>query len=387
MKILLITDSFPPAEGGSRSYYYNIYKHFKSQEVIILTKKVNGWKEFDKSQNIRTIRKGRPLENWKYANIIKTIPYIFYSLWIVIKYKIEVLHCGDLFPAGIIGLISKYLLKKPFIIYCHAEDLTLPKSYRFQPKIYNFIYRNAAQIIAACEYARSILIKDGLETKKIVKINPGVDYYKFKPMVVTRDVYKKFNAENKKVILSICRLIERKGIDSVIKSLPEVLEKIPNSVYLIAGRGNYRRELEDLVGSLNLSNYVRFLGFVGEEELPVLYNICDVFIMCNKEIKYSNDVEGFGMVFMEASATAKPVIGGDSGGTQDSIADGITGYIVNAQNTKQIAHKLIELLNNVALAEKMGSAGRERALKHFGWQQKAKQVEEINLAALSSSIS
>ena len=254
MMILMITDSFPPAEGGARLYYYNIYKNFPNEEVIILTKKVKGWESFDEQVDFKIIRKSYPLPNWKYKNIFRTIPYFIYALWIIKKYRVSMVHCGDLFPAGIIGLTARYFWGAKYLIYCHGEDLTLPQKYRFQPKLYKLIYKKASVIIAACEYAEIGLKKMGISEKKIKKVNPGVDCEQFRPMKVENDIIKKYDIKDRKVILTICRLVERKGIDLVIKSLPEVLRKIPNTIYLIGGRGPYKEVLENLVNSLNLQN-------------------------------------------------------------------------------------------------------------------------------------
>ena len=172
-------------------------------------------------------------------------------------------------------------------------------------------------------------------------------------------------------------MAERKGHDIVLKALPLVLKSIPNLSYLIVGEGPYRTHLMELCRELKLDSVVTFIGFAYDEELVMYYNLCDVFVMPNREIFNSTDsVEGFGITFIEANACNKPVIGGRSGGAIEAVKDGVTGFLVDPQNENEVAEKIIFLLQDEELARKMGKDGRKRVEKDFSWENRANELAE-----------
>lgn len=378
MKMLFITEKFPPSEGGSRIYYYNLCANYKERDVVVLTKKVDGDEEFDKSEKMKIIRKGRPLPNWKYYQLPRILAPLLWAIYLTFKERIDVIHCGDFFPAGAIGLILKKLFGKPYVYYVHGEGYTWFNKFRFQPKIRKVILRNASRIVAACSYAEEGVKRDldgGLE--KVFKITPGVDYQKFNPDWRDNDLVRELGLENKKVILTVGRLIERKGHDMVINAMPKILAEIPNAVYLVVGRGPYEEKLRQMSSELHVEDKIKFLGFVPNKKIPSLYSICDVFVMVNRET-VQDGPEGFGMVFAEASAAGKPVIGGKSGGTEDSIVDGVTGYRVDPHNIEDVAKSIIKVLKDTELRETLGRNGREWVIKNCDWREKARQLEFVN---------
>jgi phosphatidylinositol alpha-1,6-mannosyltransferase len=155
----------------------------------------------------------------------------------------------------------------------------------------------------------------------------------------------KFNlADDQRVILCVGRLIERKGQSDLIRSMPQILSVFPNTILIIVGRGLESNKLQKLVDELGLRNHVIFSGFVDDDELAALYNLCDVFALPHKELE-DGDTEGCPTVFLEANAHGKPVVGGDAGGVRDAIINGVTGFLGDCQ-----------------LAKQMGEHGRQRVL-------------------------
>jgi len=177
------------------------------------------------------------------------------------------------------------------------------------------------------------------------------------------------------VILTVGNLVERKGHDVVLKSLPKVLKEVPNTVYLIVGDGEQKQNLKELVDELGLGEQVIFTGRVPEKELPQYYNACDVFIMPSREI--GSDIEGFGIVFLEAGACSKPVIGGRSGGIIDAVEDGVSGILVDPTNVDEISQTLITLLTDDELARRLGRQGRKRVEEDFDQLAMAKKLSQI----------
>jgi phosphatidylinositol alpha-1,6-mannosyltransferase len=246
----------------------------------------------------------------------------------------------------------------------------------------SWVLHGASKVITISDFSAKKLIEAGVKSENIEKICPGVNTNLFHPSVNPENVIKKHNLEGRKVVLTLGRLVERKGYDYVIKSLPSVLEKVPNLVYIIAGRGLYESRLRELVKELHLEDYVIFAGYV-DESPAYYYNACDVFIMANRRLE-TEDTEGFGIVFTEANACGKPVIGGKAGGTSDAVLDGYTGILVDGTDCAQISSALIDILTDKELANQLGSNGRKRVEAEFNWKRNAERIWDICLKALHS---
>ena len=378
MRMLFITEKFPPSEGGSRIYYYNLCKNYPAGNVVVLTKKVDGWESFDQNEKLKIIRKGRPLPNWKYTQIPKMFLPLLWTIYLTFRERVDVIHCGDFFPAGVIGLIMKKFFGKPYVYYVHGEGYTWFAQFRFQPKVRKVILRNADRIVAACSYAEEGVLRDlGGGQEKIVRINPGVEFERFDPNRKDRSHVAGLDLDRKKIILTVGRLIDRKGQDTVIRAMPKVIANVPEALYLICGRGPYEEGLRHLAADLGVDKNVMFYGFVPNDRLPDIYSICDLFVMINRDTP-GEGPEGFGMVFTEAAAAGKAVIGGRSGGNKDSIVDGVTGYRVDPLDVDEVAAKIIMMLRDDNLRKTMGQNSREWVMKNFNWKDKALQIENLN---------
>ena len=171
----------------------------------------------------------------------------------------------------------------------------------------------------------------------------------------------------------------------VIRALPILCGTIPDLSYVIVGDGPFRDQLESLALSLGVRNRVVFLGQVSDEDLPDMYALADVFVMPSRECLSENDVEGFGMVFLEANACGKPAVGGRSGGIPEALVDGVTGFLVDPHDPKGVAAALIRLLTSKDLAESFGKHGRLRAVQDFSWARVAERVLTIMEAALDEA--
>ncbi len=155
-----------------------------------------------------------------------------------------------------------------------------------------------------------------------------------------------------------------------------MLKFIPELRYLIAGEGPEKANLQNMVRELGLQEVVSFIGDVPHGQIGDVYNLCDVFIMANR-LEAGGDVESFGMVFTEANASGKPVIGGKSGGTAEAVLDGTTGFLVDPESPEQVAEKLISLLQNDSLRIRMGTAGLQRVQTEFNWKSRAQSLRQI----------
>lgn len=279
---------------------------------------------------------------------------------------------------GLSGALLRLLLGRRYIVFCHGNDILRPQKTTFYRRLLILILKHAEGIIANSDFTKGKIIQLIGTMEKVYVLNPGVDYKHFNPSVSPHEVIVRHSLQNKKVILTVSRLVPRKGHDLVIRSMTRVLKVIPNTVYLIAGSGPEEHSLRKLVSELDLHNRVIFAGRVSVDDLPKYYNACDALIMVSEEIKEEGDVEGFGIVYLEANACGKPVICGKTGGTEDSVIDGVTGLKVDT-NENEVSKALIKLLTKKKLAENLGKNGRIRAIKQFNWKIVATRLEEILL--------
>jgi phosphatidylinositol alpha-1,6-mannosyltransferase len=179
------------------------------------------------------------------------------------------------------------------------------------------------------------------------------------------------------VILTVGNLVARKGHDTTICALPRLLQRVPDVTYLIVGDGPNLNQLETLATRLGVRNRVIFAGRMADEVLAEVYALCDVFVMSSRVNLDEKDVEGFGIVFLEASACAKPVIGGRSGGVPEAIVDGVTGLLIDPNDPRQLSDTIALLLTDREFANRLGEQGRVRAVNDFSWRRVADKVQGI----------
>jgi phosphatidylinositol alpha-1,6-mannosyltransferase len=245
------------------------------------------------------------------------------------------------------------------IIFCHGDEISQTEKRRYQPKVRDFIYRQADALIAANQFAYDGLVRIGISEERLHKLTPGVDMDQFHPRPLSAELIKRFGLANKKVLLTVARLVPRKNHKVVLQALPAVLQQVPQLKYLIAGEGPERDNLQKLVRELRLDDAVIFIGDVAHEQIGEFYNLCDVFIMVNR-LEPGGDVESFGMVFAEA------------------VVEGKTGFLVDPNNSLEVAERLLLLLKNEELSNTMGAAGLERVKREFDWSTRAHDLRRIS---------
>jgi len=367
MKTLFITEWFMPDVGGSITIYDNVYRKYGPGDIFVLTRITKGCKDYDKKSGISTYRIPYITSViLKPESLLIYIGFFIYAVFLILVKRIKVIHCDQVLRAGLVAFLVHKILRIPYVIYAHGEEITLRALYNRNAM--KRIYNAASLVIANSNNTKNLLSNLGVERSKIEVIYPGVDTVKFNPELDHFALKKRYSIESNPVLLTVGRLEKRKGHDMVIKSLPTVLKKIPNLVYLIAGKGKEEDRLKSLVQELHLEKNVIFAGEIDYDELPLYYCSCDVFIMANRELKDGN-IEGFGIVFIEAAACGKPVIAGDSGGAREAVMDGVTGFVVNPNDIKSISEKIITLLENSSMSEQMGSKGRRRVESEFDWDE------------------
>jgi phosphatidylinositol alpha-1,6-mannosyltransferase len=262
-------------------------------------------------------------------------------------------------------------LPEPFDVFCHGMDLLEPAtSLRYRLIMKRTLY-HASRVLANSHYTAGLAGKFGAQPGRVVILHPGVDCQQFRPAVsrVRR---------GERIILSVGRLIERKGFDTIVRALPEVLAQFPDVQYWCAGDGPDRDRLHGIARELKVDEHIRWLGQVDEVEKLRLFQHASVFAMPNRVTEADRSVEGFGIVFLEAAACGLPVIAGNSGGVADAVVDGETGYIVDASDPKDLGRRIMALLEDARLSREMGECGRARVQQQF----RQDQIAERYLACL-----
>ena len=230
-------------------------------------------------------------------------------------------------------------------------------------------FHQADRVVCCSNESKRILLETipGLETKTHALL-PAVDPDEFAPDTTPR---------HPPVLLTLGRVVARKGQDMVIRALPGILKEFPALQYWVAGRGAHLDALKTLVNRLGLENNVRFLGFVSAEERLRLYQECSIYLMPSRTIGDQGDFEGFGITYLEANACGRPTIGGRSGGVADAVLDGETGFLVDPESPNEIAEKTLLLWRDPELAARLGQQGRERIERKLNWNATARKLASL----------
>lgn len=387
-KSLLVTLDFPPNLGGVAAYYYNVCKNLPADKIVVLAPPQEGAQDFDSQQKFTIIRKNtlnnlplskpRGISNifkiftrFKWMTIIKDINET------IKNHKIELLQIGQVLPLGTLAMVCQSSKKIPYIFYAHGLDITLPQTFKRKKILLKKIIKHAKAIVANSHWTKDELTNLGADPSKVTVVYPGPNLSAEQSSEwEIEEIKKEHDLKDKKVLLTVGRLVERKGHDMVIKALPKIIQAIPNVIYLIVGNGPRKAHLEKLVNQNSLRDYVEFISNVDQNSLAALYQICDVFIMPSRQLA-NGDVEGFGIVYLEANMFGKPVIAGQSGGVPEAVVHGQTGILVNPTDIEQITQAAVKLLNNQAYAAKLGTQGLERVSSQFDWPSQVDKIKPL----------
>ena len=383
MRCLLVASIFPPINGGSAVVYETLCRFAPAGSMLVLApwrhyvdgNEIVDWRSHDASLPyfVHRIELLRP-------PILEPPKHSLQSLWrllrqdlplrikvflevrrLVRKYNIDVVCIGELASISWIGIVSQRFLGCKMISYIHGEEVTTETEYRFFGRRRKKYLHRADAVVAVSQFTKDALMRlMAVPAEKITLIHNGVDTEKFLPGAKSRYLIERHKLQGKQVILTVGRIVPRKGLDAVIRALPNILRQAPATHYLIVGEGHYRPVLERIVEQLGMRDHVTFAGRVAEEELADYYRTCDVFAMPNREMP-DGDTEGFGLVFLEANACRKPVVGGRAGGAVEAVRDGENGLLVDGWSVDEIAEALLRLLTDSVLSERISTRGLEIA--------------------------
>lgn len=375
---LLISENFPPKIGGSGRWFWEIYTRLQHDKYIVAAGTDPLASAFDASHSLRSERWPLTMESWGITSFpsLRTYINLFLLLRSTVKYNnVVAVHCGRGLPEGLLGFLAWNWFGIPYLCYVHGEELPTYHSSREYKFLSQLVYANAHCIIVNSYNTQQSFVSHTGVSNSVRVMHPGVDTTYFNPKEKDNQVLLKLGWGGRAVVLTVGRLQKRKGHDHVILAVKQVRNHIPNILYVIAGDGEERIHLENLVASEGLQGHVKFLGKVDDATMLDCYQQCDLFILANREV--NGDFEGFGMVLVEAQACGKPVIAGKSGGTSETMIPGETGLLVDTEDPSVIADAILLLLGNNNKLEYMGKCAEEWVRGNFDWRILTTQAEEI----------
>jgi phosphatidylinositol alpha-1,6-mannosyltransferase len=256
----------------------------------------------------------------------------------------------------------------------YSDQLLRPALKRLLRPLQVRVIGAADRVLAVSAFTQRALVEGGVAKAKTAVILNGVDLAELEGAPWDPDITSEFGLQGKPVILTVSRLDIHKGHDTVIRALPAVLEKVPDAVYVVVGEGPMRPRLEEMSRACGVSGSVVFAGYIPRTQTLALFRTCSVFVMVSRIERGS--AEGFGIVFLEAGAFSKPVIGGRSGGIPDAVADGESGILVDPRDPAEVAGAICRVLTDPDLASRLGSAGYRRVKSEFRWEHTVRKILE-----------
>ena len=365
-KTLCITNDFGPRAGGIETFVMGLIERLPIGSVVVYTSAQGDTKEYDKNWldtfGVQVIRDK--------AKILLPTPRVSRAVQKIVRAEdIKVVFFGAAAPLAVMAGGLRRVGVKKIIALTHGHEVWWAKLWPFKWAL-GYIGARVDHLTYLGDFTRSEISR-ALSVKAkaaMVKIAPGIDTTHFSPQPSAVQLRSSLGLTDKKVIVSVGRLVHRKGQDSLISSMPEILRRHPDAHILMVGAGPYREHLEKLVTDLKLESAITFIGRIQHDELPRYICVGDIFAMPSRSRLAGLEVEGLGIVYLEASACELPVIAGKSGGAPDAVLEGETGITVDGRNPTEIAQAVIYLFDNPAQAVAMGRRGREWIYSTWRWE-------------------
>jgi phosphatidylinositol alpha-1,6-mannosyltransferase len=406
MRLLLVTSNFPPALGGIQTYSYELARSLAERVCALDVVAPNdaAAAAFDRAaSSIQGARQGREAlertaeqppgaqlgseqdppagEGFRLRRIWSVgDDFAFSGILPLARLLREqrydaalATHWAPAFALLLAARIRRSPL--PVFVAAHGKELIIrpfervPLAQRAYDAVRREVLRSARGFFPVSERTAELLRASGVASERIEVVHNGVDPRRFRPQPAG-DLRAELGIAGP-MLLTVARLVRRKGIDTVLYALPSLLARTPELSYVIVGDGADRERLEQLAQQLAVSKRVRFVRRAGDE-LVRYYNACDLFVMPARE--EPGDIEGFGLVFLEAGACGKPVIGASAGGVVDAIVEGVTGQLVAADDPDALSAAVTALLADPERAASLGRNGRERVLREATWQHAADKL-------------
>jgi phosphatidyl-myo-inositol dimannoside synthase len=352
LKILILSSEFPPAVGGIGTYANNLSRGLG--EVGMEVKVITFGKRCSKSLegNIETFY----ISSFWNKKFFKILPLSIVTLWVCLIQKPEKVLAMVWTHEGIVGLLFKKILNMKYILMTHGSEILKHKDSVYGRIVMKKVFEEAESICANSNFTKELVASLGFKEVPVSVIHPTVPVCERNVDSMVNEVDEKFNLHGKRVLLTVSRLVPRKGHALIIEALALLLPSYSDLIYVMTGKGIYGKKLEEIAKEKGVLDRVKFTGFLSDREVSLLYDRCEIYVSPSYEI--DQDVEGFGIALAEASAHAKPVIAGQCGGVGDAVLDGETGLLISEPNVEKLVSCISRLLDDRLLQNKLGETGR-----------------------------
>ncbi|MFI2028601.1 glycosyltransferase family 4 protein [Streptomyces buecherae] len=377
-KTLIVTNDFPPRPGGIQTFLHNMALRLDPARLVVYA---STWKRgaesaracaaFDAEQPFTVVRDRTTM-------LLPTPRVTRRATELLRAHDCSSVWFGAAAPLGLMAPALRAAGARRLVATTHGHEAgwaQLPAARQLLRRIGD----GTDTLTYLGEYTRSRIAGalSGPAAARMVQLPPGVDEKAFHPGSGGDEIRARLGLADRPVVVCVSRLVPRKGQDTLILALPRILSRVPDTVLLIVGGGPYRGDLERLARQTGVSDSVRFTGPVPGAELPAHYGAGDVFAMPCRTRRGGLDVEGLGIVYLEASATGLPVVAGDSGGAPDAVLDGETGWVVRGGSVEESADRIIALLGDPELRQRMGERGRAWVEQRWRWDLLAERLTEL----------
>ncbi len=371
-RTLIVTNDFPPRQGGIQSFVHSVALRLPPDSLTVYAPKWDGAAEFDARQPFEVVR--HP------TSLMLPVPSVTRRAAAIARARgAEAVVFGAAAPLGLITPALRRAGVERAVAITHGHEAgwaALPVA----RSLLRRIGEETDVVTYLGEYFRLRLsrVLTPAAAARMTQLHPGVDAAQFSPdPQAGRSIRERYGLAGRPVVVCVSRLVRRKGQDTLLRAWPRVLGKVRDAALLIVSGGPYSAHLHRQSERSGLTASVRFTGPVPAAELPAHYAAGDVFAMPCRTRRGGLDVEGLGIVYLEASATGLPVVGGDSGGAPDAIAQGESGYVVPGRDVDALAGRLIELLTDPVTARSMGEKGRAWVERDWSWDLSAARLRSI----------
>jgi phosphatidylinositol alpha-1,6-mannosyltransferase len=374
-KILLVTNDLGPRAGGIESFILGLLARLPQQSVVIYTSTQDNSTKFDSD----LFTKYGAIVIRDRAKILLPTPRITHRAISIMKsYDAKIIWFGAAAPLALMAANLRKNGAARIIALTHGHEVWWAKLPIFR-QLLNKISKDVDQLTYLGDFTKKAMQPAISDVRKLVKIAPGIDVEHFMPADKSTQLIEKYKLDNRQVIVSVGRLVHRKGQDKLIVAMAQVVKKFPNATLLIVGEGPIRNMLQKLVHHHSLEKNVIFTGRVQLDDLPKYIQLADVFAMPARDRFFGLEVEGLGIVYLEASACGVPVIVGSSGGAPDAVIPDVTGLIVDGTKPDEIADAVIKVLADPELAKKYADAGRDWIVSEWRWEIWSKRFNKLLL--------
>jgi len=368
-RTLIVTNDFPPRRGGIQSFVHEVAIRQPPGSVVVYASDYEGSAAFDEQLPFPVIRHSTGL-------LLPTPAARRRIVAVAREHGITAAWFGAAAPLAVLAPALRRAGAQRIVATTHGHEA----GWAMLPGARQILRRIGTQcdvVTYLSEYFRGRLAPALGPWATLRRLTPGVDVETFHPGVDGTFVRERYDLRDRPVVVCVSRLVRRKGQDALIRALPAIRRAVPGAALLLVGRGPYHDELLQLARRHEVSEHVVLTGGVPAHELAAHYAAGDVFAMPCRTRRRGMDVEGLGIVYLEASALGLPVVVGDSGGAPDAVRDGETGYLVDGHDIDAIAERTADLLDDEPLRAKFGEAGRQWVQRDWRWDTIAAQLRTM----------